>query len=211
MLYAFYVNSDACSGCKTCQVACCDAHGIPARATPWREVIEVVAGGWTQKGTLWSSNVTAYNLSVACHHCTDFVCAKGCQGDAIWKRHDGIVLIDNIRCTRCRKCESDCPYGAIHWDDSTNTEYKCDFCADDIDNGSAPVCVAACPNRALDFGELSELRERYGKVQQVYPLPDPSISDPSLVIKPHRNVSPSSAPSGPRAPSLPATPCTRPE
>ena len=199
--YAFFVNSDACSGCKTCQVACCDAHDIPASTAPWREVIEVVAGGWTQKGALWSSNVTAYNLSVACHHCADFVCARGCQGDAIWKRHDGIVLIDDIRCTRCRKCEADCPYGAIHWDSLTNREQKCDFCADDIDNGGAPACVTACPNRALDFGELSELRARYGKTQQVYPLPDPSISDPSLVIKPHRH-----AGTGPQAPGRMANP-----
>jgi len=185
--YAFFVNSDACSGCKTCQVACCDARGIPASAAPWREVIEVVAGGWTQKGAVWSSSVSAYHLSVACHHCADLVCATYCQGDAIWKRHDGIVLIDDIRCTRCRKCESDCPYGAIHWDSATNTERKCDFCVDDLDNGGAPACVTACPNRALAFGEMSELQKRYGNTQQVSPLPDPSISGPSLVIRPHRH------------------------
>ena len=184
--YAFFVNSDACSGCKTCQVACKDARDLPA-GIHWRRVIEVIAGGWQQKDGVWVSAVAAYNLSVACHHCLTPVCAKNCQGDSIWKRNDGIVLIDDLSCTRCRKCEADCPYGAIRWDGKTNTASKCDFCADDIDAGGVPACVAACPNRALDFGELSELRARHGGVQQVFPLSDPSLADPALVIKPHRH------------------------
>jgi anaerobic dimethyl sulfoxide reductase subunit B (iron-sulfur subunit) len=184
--YAFFVNSDACSGCKTCQVACKDARDIPA-GLHWRRVIEVTAGGWQQKDGAWLSTVIAYNLSVACHHCFIPACARSCQGDAIWKRDDGIVLIDDIRCTRCRQCEADCPYGAIRWDGATNTEYKCDFCVDAIDSGGTPACVAACPNRALEFGELSTLRARHGDVQRVFPLPDPAIADPALVVKPHRH------------------------
>jgi len=184
--YAFFVNSDACSGCKTCQVACKDARDIPA-GLHWRRVIEVTAGGWQQKDGVPVSTVAAYNLSVACHHCYVPLCARSCQGDAIWKRADGIVLIDDIRCTRCRQCEVDCPYGAIRWDSLTNTEYKCDFCVDEIDRGGSPACVLACPNRALEFGELSELRARYGDRQQVFPLADPALADPALVIKPHRH------------------------
>jgi anaerobic dimethyl sulfoxide reductase subunit B (iron-sulfur subunit) len=147
----------------------------------------VTAGGWQQKDGAWLSTVIAYNLSVACHHCFIPACARSCQGDAIWKRDDGIVLIDDIRCTRCRQCEADCPYGAIRWDGATNTEYKCDFCVDAIDSGGTPACVAACPNRALEFGELSTLRARHGDVQRVFPLPDPAIADPALVVKPHRH------------------------
>ena len=184
--YAFFVNSDACSGCKTCQVACNDARNIQA-GSHWRRVIEVVGGGWQQKDGAWTSTVAAYTLSVSCHHCQTFVCATSCQGDAIWKRFDGIVLIDDVACTRCRKCVADCPYGAVRFEASTNTIFKCDFCVDEIDNGRPPVCVAACPNRALDYGELSELRRRHGSVQQVYPLAAPTTSEPSLVIKPHRH------------------------
>ena len=65
---------------------------------------------------------------------------------------------------------------------------KCDFCADRIDAGQPPVCVTACPNRALDFGELDTLRQRHGAgVDRVFPLDDPAISRPALVIKPHRH------------------------
>ena len=186
MQYAFFVNSDACSGCKTCQVACNDAHEVPA-GLHWRRVIEVTAGSWQPKDGQWVPMVSAYNLSVACHHCFTPVCGKNCQGDAIWKRPDGIVLIDDLRCTRCRQCEADCPYGAIRFDGRTNSAGKCDFCADEIDAGGTPACVAACPNRALEFGELTDLRARYGTLRRVFPLEDPDISDPALVIKPHRH------------------------
>lgn len=190
--YAFFVNSDACSGCKTCQVACNDARDLRV-GLHWRRVIEVTAGGWQQKEGAWASTVAAYHLSLSCCHCVEPACAANCQGDAIWKRQDGIVLIDDLRCTRCRKCEADCPYGAIRWDGRVNSASKCDFCVDDIDGGGMPACVAACPNRALEYGEFQELRARHGHVQQVFPLADPAIAGPALVVKPHRHATQASA------------------
>jgi len=184
--YAFFVDSDACSGCKTCQVACKDKNDLPA-GVHWRKVIEVTAGGWQRRGAAWAPEVVAYHLSVACHHCVTPVCARMCTPEAIWKRTDGVVLIDNLRCTRCRKCESDCPYGAIRYDAAAHQVGKCDFCADLLDAGQPPACVAACPNRALDFGEYAEIRSRHGETREVFPLPSPSIADPSLAIRPHRH------------------------
>jgi anaerobic dimethyl sulfoxide reductase subunit B (iron-sulfur subunit) len=183
---AFFVNSDACSGCKTCQVACKDRSNLAA-GLHWRRVYEVAAGSWLKSGGAWATTVVAYHLSVACHHCLEPVCAKQCSVDAIWKRHDGIVLLDQARCTKCFKCRADCPYEAIRYDAVANTVGKCDFCADRIDAGLPPSCVAACPNRALDFGDLEELRRRHGACDRVYPLEDAGVSRPALVIKPHRH------------------------
>jgi anaerobic dimethyl sulfoxide reductase subunit B (iron-sulfur subunit) len=195
---AFFVNSDACSGCKTCQVACKDKNNLAA-GLHWRRVYEVAAGSWQKKGDAWTSTVAVYNLSVACHHCAEPVCGKQCSVDAIWKRHDGIVLLDQQRCTKCNKCRADCPYDAIRYEAATNTVSKCDFCVDRIDAGQPPACVTACPNRALDFGELGDLRSRTGVppvasaggtpalLDRVFPLDDPAVSRPALVIKPHRH------------------------
>jgi anaerobic dimethyl sulfoxide reductase subunit B (iron-sulfur subunit) len=184
--YAFFVNSDACSGCKTCQVACKDRHDIRA-GVHWRRVYEVTSGGWLKKDGAWVSSVLAYNLSASCHHCVTPVCGRQCSAEAIWKRPDGIVLIDESSCTRCRKCQADCPYGAIAWDAPANIVKKCDFCVEDVDAGLAPACVAACPNRALEFGEFEELRARPGTTRRVFPMTDPAISEPAVVIRPHRN------------------------
>jgi anaerobic dimethyl sulfoxide reductase subunit B len=183
---AFFVNSDACSGCKTCQVACKDRHDLPA-GMHWRRVYEVTAGAWQKSGDAWTHTVAAYNLSVACHHCADPVCGKQCSVEAIWKRPDGIVLIDQMRCIKCNKCRVDCPYEAIRYETSTNAVSKCDFCVDDLDAGRPPACVAACPNRALDFGPLDDLRSRFGQIDRIYPLEDPAVSRPAVVFKPHRH------------------------
>jgi anaerobic dimethyl sulfoxide reductase subunit B (iron-sulfur subunit) len=183
---AFFINSDACSGCKTCQVACKDRHDLPA-GLHWRRVYEVTSGAWQKKGDAWTNTVAAYHLSVACHHCLDPVCGRQCSVDAIWKRPDGIVLIDQARCVKCDKCRVDCPYEAIRGRGATHAVSKCDFCVDDVEAGRPPACVAACPNRALDFGDLDDLRRRFGSIDRIYPLEDPAASRPAVVIKPHRS------------------------
>ncbi len=184
--YAFFVNSDACSGCKTCQVACQDKNTLPP-GLRWRKVYEVAAGGWQHRGEAWASSVVAYNLSLACHHCLQPVCATQCSVEAIWKRPDGIVLIDQSRCIKCNKCRADCPYDAIGYDAASNSVSKCDLCADEVDTGRVPACVAACPNRALEFGELEDLRQRHGSIDRVFPMTDPTASRPAIVIHPHRH------------------------
>jgi anaerobic dimethyl sulfoxide reductase subunit B len=184
--YAFFVNADACSGCKTCQVACNDKNNIPI-GQHWRRVYEITGGAWQKKDNAWVATVVAFNLSISCVHCIEPDCLIVCPSQVIWKREDGIVLIDETRCSRCRRCESACTYGAIRYDATTDSLQKCDFCLDYLDSGLPPACVAACPNRVLEFGEYAELRKKYGDISRVFPLPDPSVCGPALVIKPHRN------------------------
>lgn len=68
---------------------------------------------------------------------------------------------------------------------------KCDFCQDLQAKGENPACVDACVMRAIEFGELSELRAKYGSVNAVDPLPSADLTHPSLVITPHKNALPS--------------------
>jgi anaerobic dimethyl sulfoxide reductase subunit B (iron-sulfur subunit) len=185
--YAFLVNSDACSGCKTCQVACKDKNDLPV-GLHWRRVFEVTAGDWQQRDAAWVTTVVAYNVSATCHHCLNPACIPCCPTEAIAKTETGIVLIDESACRNCHACELACPYGAIQFNPARNTTMKCDFCVDLLDMGQPPACVAGCPNRALDFGDLSDLRRRHPDgVAQVFPLPPASPTLPAVVILPHRN------------------------
>ena len=185
--YAFLVNSDACSGCKTCQVACKDKNDLPV-GLHWRKVYEVTSGDWRQQGDAWETTVAAYNLSTTCHHCLNPVCMPCCPTDAVSKTETGIVLIDESRCRNCHACELACPYGAIRFNPARNTTTKCDFCADLLDLGKPPACVAGCPNRALDYGDLAELRRQHPSgVAQVFPLPPDAATLPAVVILPHRH------------------------
>jgi len=183
---AFFFDSSACSGCKTCQMACKDKNDLPIGQV-WRRVYEVTGGGWKQEGHSWVQDVVAYNLSIACNHCEDPVCANNCPTRAIRKREDGIVLIDQDSCIGCNYCAWACPYGAPQFNPDKGVMGKCDLCADYVDQGKNPSCVDACPMRALDFGEYDELLQRYGDSGHMYPLPDPSITQPSILVRPHQS------------------------
>ena len=182
---AFFFDSSACSGCKTCQMACKDKNDLPVGQV-WRRVYEVTGGGWKQEGHSWIQDVVAYNLSISCNHCEDPVCAKNCPTRAIRRREDGIVLIDQDSCIGCKYCAWACPYGAPQFNPAKGVMGKCDLCADYVDQGKNPSCVDACPMRALDFGEYGELLQRHGDSSHVYPLPDPSITEPSILVRPHQ-------------------------
>jgi len=186
--FAFYFDSQSCTGCKACQVACKDKHSLPLGAL-WRRVYEVTGGGWTARGPAWLSDVFAYNLSISCNHCEQPACRDACPSGAIWKRADGIVLIDENKCLGCGYCAWACPYGAPQYDEARGVMTKCTFCADEIDQGKPPACVAACPLRILDFGEKTELEEKHSLRGTAYPLPDERLTRPALVFKPHPSAS----------------------
>src|SRR3546814_9128686 len=65
----------------------------------------------------------------------------------------------------------------------------CDGCVDLEGTGEQQACVAACPQRALEFGDVEELRAKHGDAVRggFEPLVDPAITQPSLLVTPHRN------------------------
>ena len=182
--YGFYINSRVCSGCKTCMVACKDKHNLET-GVKWRRVYEVSGGTWNQDGPVWHSHVFAYHLSISCNHCENPICVTVCPTKAHHKRKDGRVVIDRKKCVGCRLCEWACPYGAPQYDEKKGVMTKCFFCADQLKKGKPPACVAACPMRGIEFGELEDLRKKYGKINDVYPLPPSTYTKPALIINPH--------------------------
>ncbi len=184
MTYAFTFDATFCSGCKACQAACKDKNNLPLGVL-WRRVIEVSGGTWQKNGEAWTSTVFAYNLSIACNHCVRPICVEVCPAGALQKRADGIVSLNQDQCTGCRYCSWACPYGAPQYNEEHGYMTKCDFCVDNLEQGLPPACVAACPLRALDFGELSELQARQGDAPEIVSLPDRELTQPALVIKPH--------------------------
>ncbi len=180
--YAFSFDSSTCSGCKACQVACKDKHNLPV-GTLWRQVYEVAGGGWTCRGDAWQSDVFAYHLSLACNHCVRPICVEICPANAITQRADGVVLLDSERCLGCRYCSWACPYNAPQYDPVTGRMSKCDLCVDEFDRGVPPVCVAACPLRALEL--ITDHPSDANSDPAIFPLPELTLTAPALQIKPH--------------------------
>lgn len=155
----------------------------------WRRVVEYTGGTWHENksdGT-FASNVFAYYTSIACNHCEDPICVEVCPTTAMTIRDDGTVYVDQNKCVGCRYCQWACPYGAPQLDARTGHMSKCDLCYDYRSSGQNPACVDACPTRALGWGEYDALVEEFGSEAGVAPLPDPSITKPHLVVKPHRD------------------------
>lgn len=182
--YGFYIDLVKCTGCKTCVIACKDAHSLPV-GTNYRKVIEFVEGDWKKDANgAWLQDVRGYYVPIACNECADPACVKVCPTKAHFKREsDGLVLIDEEKCIGCGACAQACPYGAPVLDETAHKMHKCDACADRLAQGLLPICVEACPQRAIEFGEISELRKKYGENADIAPLPSSNTTKPSLVIR----------------------------
>jgi anaerobic dimethyl sulfoxide reductase subunit B (iron-sulfur subunit) len=190
----FYFNSDICVSCRTCVIACKDKNDNPLGVN-FRRVISYEGGSWiphpTIKGVMQPSNIFVYSVSVACMHCQKPICVEVCPTGAMNKNGNGIVAVNQDKCIGCRLCQQSCPYGAPQFNEAKGVMSKCDLCQDLIATGEKPACVASCPQRALDYGELSELKAKYGEGSSIEPLPDPSLTWPAVVITPHRQAQPS--------------------
>ena len=130
-------------------------------------------------------NVGMYNYSGSCNHCENPACVTVCPTGAMYKVEDGTVIHDDDMCIGCKACMNICPYGAPKFDEAKAIVRKCDACASQRAKGENPVCVDACPSRALDFGEREELIAKYGPdlVKDLPILPDSKLTNPNTLIK----------------------------
>ena len=183
--YGFYFDNSRCTGCRTCSMACKDYNDTP-REISFRKVYDVEGGGWEQAedGTC-TTTADVYHISLGCQHCADPACIKACPTTAMHKEpKTELVVVDPEKCIGCGYCAMACPYGVPVVDREVGHSVKCNGCIDRVQQGKKPICVEACPLRALDFDEIGALRAKYKGVQQIAPMPDASITHPHIIIKP---------------------------
>ena len=169
--YGFYFDSTRCTGCKTCEMACKDYKDLPATIA-FRKVYDYEGGSWTDAGDgIYTTDTFAYHVSLACNHCAMPACMAKCPSGAIEKDgKTGLVHIDQEKCTGVGACVTSCPYNVPVLDDAKKAQ-KCDGCADRVAEGLNPICVDACPVRALEWGDIEELRAAHtGTVAGIAPM-----------------------------------------
>jgi anaerobic dimethyl sulfoxide reductase subunit B (iron-sulfur subunit) len=64
--------------------------------------------------------------------------------------------------------------------------HKCDFCLDRQKENKLPVCVEACPTRAMDAGPIDALKQKYGDIHEAEGFRYSSRVNPNVVFKPKR-------------------------
>ena len=145
--YAFEVDLDSCTGCKSCVAACHSLNGLDENET-WRDVGLLVSSRRTQP---FSQTVTT-----ACHHCADPACLNGCPVLAYEKDPvTGIVRHLDDQCIGCSYCILKCPYDVPKFSERLGIVRKCDMCHSRLAAGEAPACAQACPTHAIRIVTVS--------------------------------------------------------
>jgi DMSO reductase iron-sulfur subunit len=179
--HGFYFNADNCISCHACEAACSEKNDLPAHIA-FRSVGYVEGGSYPAYQRL--------NISMACNHCDDPVCLKGCPTRAYTKFAEyGAVLQDPDICFGCGYCTWVCPYNAPQLDTGAGHVSKCNMCVDRLEVGLKPACAAACLAGALDFGITETLPAHRDQLETRIPgFPDPDITHPNIRFQQSRSL-----------------------
>lgn len=165
-------------------LACKDLHDLPS-SIAFRQVYEYGGGSWWRQpdGTV-TQDTFCYYVSVACNHCGNPACVRVCPTGAMHKDERGLVSVDAARCIGCGYCALSCPYRAPKVDRDAGRSVEVRRLHPSGGRGRRAGVRGGLPLRALDFGPIDELREKYGAVADVPPLPDATATSPNLVLTP---------------------------
>ena len=171
--HGFYFSADDCIGCHACETACSEKNDVPSHLA-FRSVGFVEGGSYPDYQRL--------NISMACNHCDDPVCLKGCPTRAYTKFAEyGAVLQDPDICFGCGYCTWVCPYNAPQLNPVKGEVSKCNMCVDRLEVGLKPACVSACVGNALDFGVIENIPDNREQAKISIPgFPTPEISHPNI-------------------------------
>lgn len=141
------IDLNTCIGCHACSVACKAEFDVPLGV--FRDTVKYVEDGEYP-------NATRHFIPVLCNHCEDAPCLDACPTDAISRKPDGEVTINEGDCNLNRFCMAACPYDAIYEDPQLGVAQKCTFCEHRTADGRQPACVDACPTGCRIFGDLDD-------------------------------------------------------
>ena len=168
----FVFDSTLCNGCYGCQLACKDEH--------WNNEWPPYALSQPDTGHFWCRmtqtdhgqvpKVRVEYTPLFCNHCDHAPCIEAAPG-AVYKRDDGLVIVDPVKAKGNRGLVDACPYGAIYYNEERDVPQKCTGCAHLVDEGELPHCVDLCATGALRFGEEEDFA---AEIAQAETLADPA-------------------------------------
>jgi Fe-S-cluster-containing dehydrogenase component len=165
--YGIVMDVTRCNGCYNCFLACRDEYcgnnfppyslSQPMTGHYWMRVVEKERGEYPK--------VKVAYTAIPCMHCDNASCVKIAQNGAIYRRRDGIVIIDPLKAKGQKDLLKSCPYRVIFWNEEIQTAQKCTLCAHLLDRGwKEPRCVEACPTAALVFGDLDDPESEIARI-----------------------------------------------
>jgi Fe-S-cluster-containing dehydrogenase component len=161
------IDVTKCSGCYNCFLACRDEYfdndyspysaPQPLDGQFWMKIVEVERGTYPKPRLDY--------IPTPCMHCETAPCVDAAADGAVYRRPDGIVIIDPQKAKGQKSIVSSCPYRMVFWNADLDIPQKCTLCAHRLDQGEKqPRCVEACPTGALVFGDLDDPSSEIAKL-----------------------------------------------
>jgi tetrathionate reductase subunit B len=147
--YAFVIDVARCIDCRACLVACSVENNVPLTHTRIWVHDQGIQGDWP--------NLSRTFIPYNCMHCDNPPCTEVCVSGATYKDPvSGLVLVDQEACIGCGYCVEACPYGVRYIDQARGVVDKCNACAQRLEIGLEPACVATCVGKSRMFGDLND-------------------------------------------------------
>jgi len=169
--YAAVIDVTKCVDCRCCTVSCKDEYalndyppysaGMPFDGQNWIRIENTERGSFPK--------VKFVSLPILCMQCDNAPCIAAATGGAVYKRPDGIVIIDPVKAKGQKQIVDACPYGVISWNADAQIPQKCTFCVQRLEMGELPRCMMACPGAAINIGQRSEVM----RASNVWSDPEP--------------------------------------
>jgi Fe-S-cluster-containing dehydrogenase component len=149
--WGMVIDLKKCVHCYACMIACKQEHFLPPGVF-WSRLVISESGEYPR--------VRKLVYPILCNHCKTAACVDVCPSGASTIRDDGIVSINEDKCTGCQYCVIACPYqqrtfyandkgeyfpgqgktelesiGRKLYPLQTATVIKCNFCKERVDSG----------------------------------------------------------------------------
>jgi formate dehydrogenase iron-sulfur subunit len=98
--------------------------------------------------------------SDVCKHCAHAGCVQACPTGALYHTEFGTVVVQQDICNGCGYCVPSCPFGVVELNLNDGRAHKCTLCYDRLHGGLEPACAKSCPTNSIQFGKVTELREK---------------------------------------------------
>ena len=122
-MYRIKFDKKRCIACDACLVHCKVKNKVP---------VGISLNHLFAQGPIADKdgNPSAKLKYQACMDCKKPECVSACPTGSMYKRDDGIVIVDHHRCIGCRYCMQACPFSVpgYQWESPLPKVQKCTMC-----------------------------------------------------------------------------------